>query len=338
MPIEHGLRVPTDGPPQETGGFAERVEDAGFDFLWIPDTPLLAGRWRDVYLHLHAAALATSTIRLGPGVTNPITREPVSTAGAIVTLDEAADGRAELVAGTGYSSSYILGKKAAKLRHMREAFALWRSLFGGGPTELGGLQIELGDGFRHIPLYMAASAPKALALAGEIADGVLIMVGSAPGVVKWALDRVDEGALRAGRDPADVRRILVQTACMEPDRRRARDLLRPNVAGMGLGGRADAIFALAGLPAPDVPADYVEPYPDLIHAVDWEDAIRRTQFISDAAVETMMLLGDGAEIAQRVGALIELGIDAIWWRDTFSWTRPDELLTLLAHEVLPRLR
>ena len=98
MTMRFGLRVPTQGTPQETGAFAARVEAAGFDFLWMPDTPLLAGRWRDIYVHLTCAALQTARLRLGPGVTNPLTRHLVATASAIVSLDEASEGRADLVA------------------------------------------------------------------------------------------------------------------------------------------------------------------------------------------------------------------------------------------------
>ena len=112
----------------EHGEFLMRVEveEAGFDFMWVPDTPLLAGRWRDVYIHLACAALSTEKLRLGPGVTNPITRHPVTVGSAIVTLDEVSDGRAEVPYGTGYSSAYIIGRKATTLKLMREAAAMWR--------------------------------------------------------------------------------------------------------------------------------------------------------------------------------------------------------------------
>lgn len=125
MAVSFGLRVPTQGKPQDTAAYAARVEGAGLDFLWTPDTPLLAGRWQDVYVHLTCAALATTTLRLGPGVTNPLTRHPVTTASILLTLDEASDGRADLVAGTGYSSAYIIGQKAATLATMRRAVTLW---------------------------------------------------------------------------------------------------------------------------------------------------------------------------------------------------------------------
>ena len=113
MALDFGLRVPTQGAPQDTGTFAARVEAAGFDFMWIPDTPILAGRWRDVYSHLTGAALTTSSLRLGPGVTNPLTRHPVTTASAMLSIDDASNGRADLVAGTGYSSAYFSWNQSA---------------------------------------------------------------------------------------------------------------------------------------------------------------------------------------------------------------------------------
>lgn len=132
MSVEFGLRVPTVGKPQDTAAYAAGVEADGFDFMWVPDTPILAGRWRDVWSHLTVAALHTNRLRLGPGVTNPLTRHPVTTASAVLTLDDVSDGRAELVVGTGYSSAYIIGRKQATRKQMRESTELWRSIFSGG--------------------------------------------------------------------------------------------------------------------------------------------------------------------------------------------------------------
>ncbi len=338
MSIQFGLRVPTVGKPQDTGAYAALVEAAGFDFMWTPDTPVLAGLWRDVYVHLTAAALATSKLRLGPGVTNPITRQPVTTASAILALDDASDGRADLVVGTGYSSAYIIGQKAATRAQMRRAIALWHSIFQGRPTELGGLEIEVAPSYPNLPVYLAATGPKMLQLAGEIADGVLIMVGAAPGPVAWALEQVEAGMARAGRARHEVRRIVVVTACVDAERERAIELMRPAAAALCRHGHAEILFGHAGLEAPVVPRDFVHPYPDLGHAVDWEEAKRVSAFVPDAAVEAMVALGSGAEVATRARALIDLDIDAIWWRDEQTWDRPDALMRGLSGEVLPDLR
>ncbi len=319
MALSFGIRVPTAGTPQETAEYAARVEGAGFDFLWMPDTPLLAGRWRDVYGHLMCAAMTTKTLRLGPGVTNPLTRHPVTTASTILTLDEASNGRADLVAGTGYSSAYIIGHKAATLATMRRATLLWRSIFQGQATQLGGLEITLPTPHPRLPIYLAATGPKMLEMAGEIADGVLKQ--------------------RAGLQPHTVRRILVVQAMVDENKARAIDHMRPCVAGNYRHGHARELLRLAGLPEPPaLTGAFPRLYPDLVHAVDWEEAKRVSTFVSDAAVEAMLCIGSGAEIADRVRALAALDIDAIWWRDEASYTRPDALLRGLEKEVFPRLR
>ena len=294
MALRFGIRVPTAGSPQETAEYATRVEGAGFDFLWMPDTPLLAGRWRDVYGHLTCAALTTRTLRLGPGVTNPLTRHPVTTASAILTLDEASNGRADLVAGTGYSSAYIIGKKAATLATMRDATLLWRSIFHGQLAQLGGLEITLSAPRPRLPIYLAATGPKMLEMAGEIADGVLISVGSAPGAVAWALERVAAGMQRAGRQRHEVRRILVVHAMVDDNKARAIDHMRPCAAGYYRHGHARELLRLAGLPEPPaLPGAFPRLYPDLGHAVDWDAAQQASAFVSDAVVETMLCVGSG---------------------------------------------
>ena len=339
MALSFGLRVPTQGKPQETAAYAARLESAGFDFMWMPDTPLLAGYWRDVYIHLTCAALATTTLRLGPGVTNPLTRHPVTTASILLTLDEVSAGRADLVAGTGYSSAYIIGQKAATLATMQQATTLWRSVFQGQKTELGGLEITLPTPHPRLPIYLAASGPKMLALAGEIADGVLISVGAAPGAVAWALQHIETGMRRAGRQRHEVRRIVVVQAMIDDNKARAIDHMRPCAAGLYRHQHASTLFEAAGLPSPPVlSGTFPRPYPDLGHAVDWDAAKRASTFVSDAAVEAMLCVGSGAEVVDKAQALAALDIDAIWWRDEASYTRPDALLHGLEKAVLPRLR
>jgi 5,10-methylenetetrahydromethanopterin reductase len=204
---------------------------------------------------------------------------------------------------------------------------------------LGGLEITLPTPHARLPIYLAATGPKMLEMAGEIADGVLISVGAAPGTVAWALERIAAGEQRAGRQPHTARRILVVQARVDENKARAIDHMRPCVAGNYRHGHAGELLRLAGLPEPPaLTGAFPRLYPDLGHAVDWEEAKRVSSFVSDAAVEAMLCVGSGAEIAERVQALAALDIDAIWWRDEASYTRPDALLRGLEKDVLPRLR
>jgi 5,10-methylenetetrahydromethanopterin reductase len=338
MALRFGLRVPTVGSPRDTAAYATEVEAAGFDFMWMPDTPMLAGRWRDVYMHLGAAAEKTSSLRLGPGVTNPLTRHPLTTASTIATLDDASDGRADLVVGTGYSSAYIIGRKAATLANMADAVALWRGVYSGESTDLGALEVTVDPPYPRVPIIVAATGPKMLAQAGRIADGVLIHVGAAPEAVAWALEHLEAGMAEAGRSRDEVQRILVITACIDDDRERAINQMRPCAAGLCRHRHANVLFGRAGVEVPIIPTDYVDPYPDMGHAVDWEEAKRAASYVPNDAVEVSIALGSGAEVAERVRALQALDIDAIWWRDEATWSRPDALMQGLVDEVFPRLK
>jgi hypothetical protein len=72
--------------------------------------------------------------------------------------------------------------------------------------------------------------------------------------------------------------------------------------------------------------------------VDWDEAKRVSAFVTDEVVEAMLCVGSGPEVADKAQALAALDIDAIWWRDEATYTRPDALLQGLEKAVLPRLR
>ena len=69
-----------------------------------------------------------------------------------------------------------------------------------GETVYDGEIARLTWGNADIPVYVAASGPKTLELAGEVADGVIIQTGLLPEVVEDALNCIKKGAERAGRD------------------------------------------------------------------------------------------------------------------------------------------
>jgi 5,10-methylenetetrahydromethanopterin reductase len=221
---------------------------------------------------------------------------------------------------------------------MRQTTELWRSIFQGQQTELGGLEIRLTPPRPRLPIYLAATGPKMLQLAGEIADGVLIQVGAAPGTVAWALQQIDIGMQRAGRQRHEVQRMVVVTACVDADKARACEQMRPCAAGLYRHRHAATLLQTAGLAVPTTFPTHPRPYPDLGHAVNWEEAKRAVAFVPDEAVATLVAIGSGAEIVERAQSLMALDIDAIWWRDEASYTRPEALMQALAQEVLPHLR
>ena len=98
---------------------ASHIEATGFDNLWLTESSLHA---RDPYQLLALAARATTRLRLGTAVTNPVTRHPALTAVAAATLAEIAGDRAVLGIGAGDRPLMALGAKPVRLaaRHQAE--------------------------------------------------------------------------------------------------------------------------------------------------------------------------------------------------------------------------
>src|SRR5260370_1314985 len=80
---------------------ARRLEQSGWDGMVVADSQCVIG---DSYVALAIAAQATSRIKIGVGVTNPVTRHPAVTAAAIAGIQELSGGRAVLGIGRGDSS------------------------------------------------------------------------------------------------------------------------------------------------------------------------------------------------------------------------------------------
>ena len=181
--------------------WARAVESLGYHRMGIADSPAL---YRDPWVACTVAALNTTSVQLGPWVTNPVTRHPVVTASAAAALDEIAPGRVGIGIGTGNSGVYNAGNRASSVASLREYVIAVRDLLMEGRAEYQGGVSRLPWAKRRIPIYIAAIAVRGLRLAGEIADGVIIGSGTSPEVVKGALKAVEEGAVAAGRTLNDL--------------------------------------------------------------------------------------------------------------------------------------
>lgn len=190
------------GTPQETSDFARQAEALDYYRLGIWDSPAL---FREPWITLAAVAQATTRIRLGTNVTNPLTRHPVVTASAAATLDELAPGRIYIGIGSGDSGVYNLGFTGSPMDHLREYILTVRKLLEEGEAEYQGKQVLLTwVGRKHIPIYLSAHGPRAVRLAGEVADGVIMGLGINPEVIRGSLDLLEQGAKQAGRDVKDI--------------------------------------------------------------------------------------------------------------------------------------
>ena len=209
------------------------AESLGYDTAWIADSHLVC---RELWVTLTACALATSRIRIGPGITVPHTRHISVTASALASLDEIAEGRVVVGVGTGGSAAQTMGLTLAEtarvgtLEHMATSL---RRLLGNEPMrfESGaeGRMVWLGRP-RSIPIYAAGSGPRMLGAAGRVGDGAIMYVGVRPDILRAGLECVAAGARSAGKQIGGLDIGIWAPMSVGRDRALARDHVRGRVA------------------------------------------------------------------------------------------------------------
>jgi 5,10-methylenetetrahydromethanopterin reductase len=336
------MRVPGTQPMPDLMRLIQSIEAAGFDGAGILDSQLLS---RDTFVVLSQAATHTSRLTLFPAVTNPLTRHASVLAGAIQSVEELAPGRVKFVMGTGYTSASTIGRRAATLAEMRECLRTVRALLAGESADFDGTPGRLTFAARRpVPLIMAASGPKAIELAGEVADGVLLLVGFNRGIVERALEHLERGARRSGRRAEDLEVIWAVRTATAATTAEARRLARPTAVHWGVLRWGGHWLAPAGirLPELEIPEAVHKIYPDLSHAHDWEAAIAATSFVPDEVVaqlcDALGLIGAPADSAERIVQMAKLGVRNLYLMPTLTFAPPQQEIAAFRDAVFPRLR
>jgi len=193
------LQIVPTMPVGEIVETAVAAEELGYEFCQVADE----GVMRDVYVILGAVAGRTERLKIG-AATNPYTRHPAVTAAAMATISELTGGRAflTLVAGGSMVLEPLGIERHKPAAVIAESIELMRRLWTGEAVDFAGRHFQLensrlgGEGPFRIPIFMAARGERLLRLAGEVADGVVLMakadLGSALSIVEQGrLERQD---------------------------------------------------------------------------------------------------------------------------------------------------
>jgi len=259
QPFRIGVMQLTMEPLDEMLASARAMDRAGMDTIWLAEA---YPWWRKHGMEARSstvtsALIARETERLtvGWGIISPFTRHPVQVAMDARVVQEAA-GPGRFLLGFGTSKIFLNNARLngrRTLGPMREAVEIVRGVLGGAPFEyegdtfsasVPGLQDDAETPRDVPPLYVAATAPKMQALAGEIADGCLTPSITTPAFVRYTRQNV----------AADIDiGCTVVASIHESDREAGRDGAR-EIAGMYLAnkvqniqGAADTLLDLAGL-------------------------------------------------------------------------------------------
>jgi coenzyme F420-dependent glucose-6-phosphate dehydrogenase len=188
---------------------------------------------------LGSACQATGSALMGTSVLTPTLRyHPSIIAQAFATLGSLHPGRVFLGVGSGEAMNEtpatgqeFPGRKERRLR-LAEAIALIREVWTADRVDFKGDWYETSRATIYdrpdepVPIYVAASGPLAAKLAGRVGDGFICTSGKDPMLYRQLLDEVTEGAVQAGRDPTDIRRMIEIKVSYDRDMGFAHDACR----------------------------------------------------------------------------------------------------------------
>jgi 5,10-methylenetetrahydromethanopterin reductase len=321
-----------------------RAEMLGWDAALQPDSQL---RRRDTYVLLAAAARVTERMTLGPLLANPVNRHSTVTASSIATIDELAPGRTIVGWGVGDTAVRLAGLRPARVKELEAGTRLMRALLDGEAVEVGAERPARLPHHRPVPIWIAAGGPKTLRMAGGVADGVFIRVGTHEANIATAVEAIRAGAADAGRDPAAVRLGAIFHTVLVDEPALALSMARSMAAGYYEYSPAlfgPPRFTWTG-PDPETLKRQRQVHPDFHHAPDLEASGRVVDFLPTEVADAFSLRGGPADVADRLVAALRRApaeFDYVVLHPIPDPRWPDDAergyTARVAREVLPRVR
>ncbi len=289
----------------ETIRLVKLAEEANLESVWIAEDYFEAGG----FSLAAACAMATSKIQIGIGVINPYTRHPTLAAMEAATADEVSGGR--MIVALGASNKRWMEIQAGipyvkPITATKECVQIMKGLLSGEEIEFSGEYFKTGKVKlsntplrRDQPIYMGVKGDRALELAGEVSDGVLLSAGSPIAYVKYAREKIATGARRVGRDPSEVKIAAYLPTYIHLDSATAKEQAKGSVARyMGLHG-AKPILTTSGLD-PEVLTHFQQAF---------MKGEKPTLPVTNHMVDTLVIAGNPDECRRRIEDYIEAGVD-----------------------------
>lgn len=324
--------------PGRSEAMARSAEQAGWDGLFFPDTQCLAG---DIYSAMCLAAKATTRLRVGTAVTNPVTRHPSVTASAIATVQVESEGRAVLGIGRGDSSLGYIGQRPAPVATLTTYIEQLQGYLRGEAVDLDGYDSRnmwiADSGFEKVPVDVAATGPRVLATAARLAEQITFAVGADASRLQGAMRAAQEARAAAGSDPADLSfGAYINLAC-DDDEQRARNIVRGSTGtfahftGMSEGNSA-------GMKDAEIFNHIGANYDMANHA---SGAAGHMQAVPDEFISRFAITGSAGYCVDRLGELLDLGLDRVVLLTgsvDADPTHAEQSVGRIGADVIPQLR
>jgi coenzyme F420-dependent glucose-6-phosphate dehydrogenase len=230
--------------PRDLVEYAVMAETVGLDSVMVSDHFL---PWRHRGGHapfalswMAAVGERTQRVRIGTSVLTPTYRHhPAVIAQAFATMALLYQDRIMLGVGTGEALNEVAvsgmqwPEFKERFARFREAVRLIRELWTDADVSFDGDYYHLVNATiydrpeRPVPIYVAAGGPVVARYAGRVADGLICTSGKGMDLyTDKLLPAVAEGAAAAGRDPAQIEKLIEIKLSYDRDAGRARENTR----------------------------------------------------------------------------------------------------------------
>ena len=305
--MDFGLVAQTNPPSRDVVELAKRAEDAGFTNFWTFDSAVL---WQEPFVIYSQILSATTSIKVGPMVTNPLTRDWTVTASLFATLNEMFGPRTICGIGRGDSAVRFTGGQPASLAMLGECIEVVKNLAEGREVTLRDQTFSIPwvkDG--ELEVWMAAYGPKALALCGAKSDGLIMQLAD-PFIVNWATRTAEQAVLAAGRDLDAFSVCVAAPAYVGGDLAHQRDQCRW-FGGMVGNHVADIVGRYGDNPevVPEALTEYIKGRQGYDYRHHGKAGNPDTEFVPDEVIDRFCILGPVKHHLDKLGELAALGVD-----------------------------
>ena len=330
--LSFGACFMADPPVGRLVDLAKLAEDEGFDYVWIWDSHVL---WQEVTPIFTLMAAATSRVKIGPCVTNPITRDPTVTASTLATLDEISGGRMVMGIGRGDSARRVIGKTPVTVERLEEACRQIKDLVEGREIDFEGTptQLKWTNGW-PLEVWVAAYGPKALAAVGRVADGLIMQLAD-PFIIEWSLPYVHRAAEEAGRSFDDIQVMCAAPAYVTDDLAHAREQVRwfPALVSNHV---VDLVQRYASTDLPQELTDYIRARDHYDYAEHGRTGAEHAGFVTDEVVDRFCVLGPAEACVAKLKELEGLGMTQF---NIYTMVDdPEGVIRAFGRDVIPAFR
>jgi probable F420-dependent oxidoreductase len=306
--LSFGVTVLPDPPHARFFELVELAEQHGFEYAWTYDSHIL---WQESYATLPIAASRTSKIKLGHFVTNPGIRDATITASWYATMQDLSNGRMVMGIGRGDSSRRVVGLKPVKVADFEARCRMIKDLMNGRKVDWNGKELELTWARKEvpeIPMWIAGYGPRALAVAGRVADGVIIQLAD-PVIIQWIMDTARKAAEEAGRDPSELKCIVGAPSHITDDLADAREQVRWFPAMVS--NHVMDLIEKYGWDSeiPTALTDFVKARKFYDYKEHSRVGARHGEFVTDEICDRFCVLGTAEQATDKLKELESVGVD-----------------------------